>query len=139
MVIAMCRDPRKAIELAYQELEEYRRTREPLRLRDACEKAWLAIAMATDELLARSGFKKPESYRERRELLRELEKKRPIVAELGLRDKFAARGYYLHILGYHEGALSEDEVVEELEKAKRYIGDIEKLIAKQQQSKPPNK
>jgi len=60
--------------------------------------------------------------------LKELEKKFPRVAELGLRDRFGARGYYLHILGYHEEALSEEEVVEELEKAKKYVEDIEAIV-----------
>jgi hypothetical protein len=121
-------EAKRALELALKELEEYRMDRETLRLRDACEKGWLAALLATDVLLAKHGFKKPESYAERRTLLRELEKKVPEAAELGLRDRFGARGYYLHILGYHEGSLRDEEVAEELEKVKRYIEDVEKLL-----------
>jgi len=121
-------EARRALEFALRELEEYRKDRETLRLRDACEKGWLAALLATDALLTKHGFKKPESYAERRTLLRELEKKVPETAELGLRDRFGARGYYLHILGYHEGSLRDEEVAEELEKVKRYIEDIEKLL-----------
>jgi len=121
-------DARKALDLALMELEEYRRGREVLRLRDACEKGWLAALLATDALLAELGFGKPGSYAERRALLRELESRVPEAAELGLRDRFGARGYYLHILGYHEGSLREDEVAEELEKVRMYIEDVEKLL-----------
>lgn len=121
-------EARRALELALRELEEYRKDRETLRLRDACEKGWLAALLATDVLLAKHGFKKPESYAERRTLLRELEKKVPETAELGLRDRFGARGYYLHILGYHEGSLKDEEVAEELEKVKKYVEDVEKLL-----------
>ncbi len=121
-------EARKVLELAYKEVEVFHRDGELLRLRNACEKGWLAIILATDALLTRYGFKKPESYKERREFLRELERRYHEVAELGLRDRFGARGYYLHILGYHEGALSEDEVVEELKKVEKYISDVEKLL-----------
>ncbi len=121
-------DARKALDLALMELEEYRKGREVLRLRDACEKGWLAALLATDALLAELGFGKPGSYAERRALLRELESRVPEAAELGLRDRFGARGYYLHILGYHEGSLREDEVAEELEKVRKYIEDAEKLL-----------
>lgn len=121
-------DARKALDLALMELEEYRKGREVLRLRDACEKGWLAALLATDALLAELGFGKPGSYAERRALLRELESRVPEAAELGLRDSFGARGYYLHILGYHEGSLREDEVAEELEKVRKYIEDVEKLL-----------
>lgn len=116
------------MDLALMELEEYRRGREVPRLRDACEKGWLAALLATDALLAELGFGKPGSHAERRALLRELESRVPEAAKLGLRDRFGARGYYLHILGYHEGSLREDEVAEELEKVRMYIEDVEKLL-----------
>ena len=45
-----------------------------------------------------------------RRALENLEARYPKVSELGLRDRFAAGGYYLHIQGYHEGMLSNVEV-----------------------------
>ncbi|MBS7610320.1 hypothetical protein KEJ19_07170 [Candidatus Bathyarchaeota archaeon] len=39
--------------------------RDPL-LRDASEKAWLAVILATDLLLVTSGIGKPSSYKERK-------------------------------------------------------------------------
>ena len=121
-------EAKRALELADRELEEFCRERDALRLRDACEKGWLAALLATDALLAELGLGKPESYAERRVLLRELERKVPRAEKLGLRDRLGARGYYLHILGYHEGSLREDEVAEELSKARKYVEDVKRLL-----------
>jgi hypothetical protein len=121
-------EARKALELARRELQELRVDGEALRLRDACEEGWLAALIATDALLAGYGLGKPESYTERRTLLKKLEEKAPRAVELGLKDRLGARGYYLHILGYHEGSLREEEVAEELEKVERYVEDVEKLL-----------
>jgi len=119
---------KRALELALEELEKYRKDREALRLRDACEKGWLAVVLATDALLISFGYKKPESYGERRRALEELEAKHPRISELGLRDRFGARGYYLHVQGYHEGMLSDTEVETELVKVKEYIDDVEEIL-----------
>ena len=116
------------MELALEELEKYRRDREVLRLRNACGKGWLAVVLATDALLISFGYKKPESYSERRRALEELEAKHPKISRLGLRDRFGARGYYLHVQGYHEGMLSDAEVETELAKVKEYIDDVEEIL-----------
>ena len=121
-------EARKALKLALEELERYRKDREGLRLRNACEKGWLAVILATDTLLVSSGYKKPESYSERRRALEDLEVRYPKVSELGLRDRFGARGYYLHVQGYHEGMLSDIEVERELAKVKEYIDDVEEIL-----------
>ena len=118
----MLEEARKALKLAGRELQELRKDTEALRLRDACEEGWLAALVATDALLAEYCLGKPESYVERRRLLKKLEEKAPRAVELGLRDRLGARGYYLHILGYHEGSLREDEVAEE------HVEDAERLL-----------
>ena len=84
--------------------------------------------LATDTLLVSFGYKKPESYSEKRRALEELEAKHPRISELGLRDRFGARGYYLHVQGYHEGMLSDTEVERELAKVKEYISDVEEIL-----------
>ena len=121
-------EAKKALRLAFEELEEYRREREILRLRNACEKGWLAMVLATDTLLVNFDYKKPESYSERRRALEDLEAKHPKIAKLSLRDRFGARGYYLHIQGYHEGTLSDVEVEKELVKVKEYVEDAEQIL-----------
>ena len=75
-------EAKRALKLALEELEKYRRDREVLRLRNACEKGWLAIVLATDILLVNFDYKKPESYSERRRALEDLEAKHPKIAKL---------------------------------------------------------
>ena len=63
-------------------------------------------------------------------VLEELEARYPDIARLDLRDRFGARGYYLHIQGYHEGMLIDVEVERELVKVRMYIDDVEKIVRK---------
>ena len=121
-------EARRVLKLAFEELERYRRDCEPLRLRNACEKGWLALVLATDVLLVNFGYRRPESYSERRRMLKDLEAGNPEIAKVGLRDRFGARGYYLHIQGYHEGTLNYVEVEEELRRVEEYIRDVEKIL-----------
>ncbi len=121
-------DASKALAYSKDEYEKYLKTRDAFLLRDVSEKAWLAVVLATDVLLISYGFKRPESYRERRSILRELASKVSKVKELGLIDRLGARGYYLHILGFHEGALDEEDVKEELKNVEEYLKLIEELL-----------
>jgi len=49
-------EAKKALDMAFKEVKEFRKDRESLRLRDACEKGWLAIVLAIDALLVELGF-----------------------------------------------------------------------------------
>lgn len=118
----------KALTYAHEEYEKFEEKRDPLLLRDAGEKAWLAVILATDLLLVTSGIGKPSSYKERKNMLRTLVAKKPKLAELGIDDKFYARAYKLHILGFHEGALDPEDIQQEFKKTEEYLKTIESLI-----------
>jgi len=77
--------------------------------------------------LVASGIGKPSSYKERKNMLRTLIAKKPKLAELGIDDKFYARAYKLHILGFHEGALDPEDIKDELKKTEEYLKTIESL------------
>ena len=94
---------KRALRPALKGLEKYRKGREVLRLRSACEKGWLAVISATDILLTGLAYRRPESYSEGRGALEDLGARCPKASELGLRDRFGARGYYLHVRGYRKG------------------------------------
>lgn len=49
---------------------------------------------------------------------------------MGLRDRFMAREYTLHIRCFYDGECTIDAIKEELEKSKQYIADVAKLISK---------
>jgi len=53
---SLLEEARKALALAFEELREFHKDKEPLRLRDACEKGWLAVVLATDALLVELGL-----------------------------------------------------------------------------------
>ncbi|MEM1546793.1 MAG: PaREP1 family protein [Candidatus Methanomethylicia archaeon] len=118
----------KALAYAHEEYKKFEQKGDLLLLRDASEKAWLAVIIATDLLLMASGMGKPSSYKERKNMLRTLMAKEPKLAQLGIDDKFYARAYKLHILGFHEGILDAEDIKEELKKTEEYIKTIEKLI-----------
>ena len=102
-------------------------------IRDAAEKAWNAVVQATNALILSYLGKVPSSHWERRRLLRELEKMYPEIEKLGLRDRYSARERNLHELVFYEGIIDVEDIKIEIEKAKRFIEDVKKLIEKRQQ------
>jgi len=121
-------EARQALEAARAELKEAVSEGDAVKLRKACEAAWLAVVRAVDALLASSGLGPGESHRDRRNKLRKLEVSRPEVAGLGLRDRYMARMGYLHIDGFYEGTLGPEEAEEQLDKAEALLADVERLI-----------
>jgi hypothetical protein len=99
-----------------------------IRIRDAAEKAWNAVVQATNALILYYLGKTPSSHWERRRLLRELERVKPEVEGLGLRDRYSARERSLHELVFYEGVVDVNDVEFELEKAKKYVEDVRKLL-----------
>ncbi len=106
---------------------EGKRDSDPLKVRDAAEKAWNAVVQATNALLAKRNFPLPQSHIERRRTLGELERQDPEVRELGLRDRFMARAQSLHEECFYEGYCPVEILERDLEKVKEYIEDIKRL------------
>jgi hypothetical protein len=67
------------------------------------------------------------SHFERRKALRELEEEVEAVRRLGLRDRYMARYKALHE-AFYEGVADREEVRVELEKARKYVEDVEELL-----------
>ena len=84
-------DAFKALEHAKREYEEYLRTRDYMRLRNACEKGWLAVVLVTDHLITCAGVERAHGRAERAELLEELEERVDEVKRLGISDRMWAR------------------------------------------------
>ena len=111
----------KALERAIAELNEYARSRDPMLLREAAEKGWLAVSKAVESLLKARGIE-ARTYRERRDAL----------SKLGLdylRDRYAAREKFLHIDCFYDGLCDEDFVRKELDKVREIIDEIKELIS----------
>ncbi len=114
-------DALKALERAIAELNEYAKSRDPMLLREAAEKGWLAVSKAVESLLKARGIE-ARTYRERRDAL----------SKLGLdylRDRYAAREKFLHIDCFYDGLCDEDFVRKELDKVREIIDEIKELIS----------
>jgi len=121
-------DAERFLEEAVRELREAIASRDAIRARDAAEKAWNAVVQATNALLLYYTGRTPSSQWERRRMLRELEKARREFEELGFRDRYLARERNLHELAFYEGLAGFDEIEFEIEKARRYVEDVKRLV-----------
>jgi hypothetical protein len=101
---------------------------DPVRVRDAAEKGWNAVVQATDALIHALAGVRPMSHYERRVALRDLERRRDDVRDLGLRDRYMARYKILHGEAFYEGVIDPEEIILEFERVKEYIEAIEKLV-----------
>jgi len=61
-------------------------------------------------------------------MLRELERARREFEGLGFRDRYLARERNLHELAFYEGLAGFDEIEFEIEKARRYVEDVKRLV-----------
>lgn len=69
----------------------------------------------------------PKSHRDRRSLLRRLEREDVEIERMGIVDRSMARDHVLHMLGFYNGDIEPDEVRENFVKVKRYIENIEMM------------
>ena len=112
---------------AFQELAEGVKKGDPLKVRDSCEKGWLASVTAVDALLIKHGYEEAKTHVDRRRKLRELANKITEVSMVGLYDRIEARRSILHNNGFHSGILTPKETEDELKKVEGLIEDVESL------------
>jgi len=112
---------------AFQELAEGVKKGDLLKVRDSCEKGWLATVTAVDALLIKHGYEEAKTHIDRRRKLRELDDKITEVSKVGLYDRIEARRSVLHNDGFYGGILTPKETEEELKKVERLIEDVESL------------
>jgi len=122
-------EAKKAVVAASVEYEESIKKGDLMKLRDACEKAWLATLKATDALLEAYGLGAGETYKDRRNKLWKLKETERAVEDLGIYDRFNARMMILHLQGFYDGEVSYEQFKDEIEKVGRYINEVE-VIAK---------
>jgi len=127
-------EARRTLSKAFEELREGVKSGDMLRIRDACEKGWLATVKAVDAMLLSYGFEEAKTHVDRRRKLRDLSGKVYEVAELGIYDRVEARRSTLHSDGFYSSILTHEEVEEGLRKVEKLIEDVEKLIKRVQHS-----
>jgi len=112
---------------AFQELGEGIKKGDSLKVRNSCDKGWLAAVTAIDALLIRHGYEEAKTHVDRRRKLRELGDKLTEVSRMGLYDGIEARRSVLHNDGFYSGILTPEEAEEELKKVEGLIEDIRNL------------
>jgi len=128
-------EARKAVAAASIEYEESVKRGDVMKLRDACEKAWLATLKATDALLEAYGLSAGRTHKDRRDKLWKLKGRERAIEDLGIYDRFNARMMILHLQGFYDGDVSPEQFKDEMEKVSRYITEVEAL-AKRTLNKP---
>jgi len=128
-------EARKAVAAASIGYEESVKRGDVMKLRDACERAWLAALKATDALLEAYGLGAGKAYKDRRDKLWKLKGRERAIEDLGIYDGFNARMMILHLQGFYDGDVSPEQFKDEVEKVKRYITEVEAL-AKRALNKP---
>lgn len=114
------------VEEALREAEIEVRSPMDIRKRDACEKAFLAVIKAVDQLLIKHGYPEPQRHGERFGYLRELERKVPEIGEAQISEKLGARFGKAHVACFYEGRV--ELAIEEVEKARQLVEEIKRLM-----------
>jgi len=122
------REAKEVLARAFQELAEGAKSGDLLKVRDSCEKGWLAVVKAVDALLIKHGYEEAKTHADRRRKLRELASKLAAASRLGIYDRVEARRSVLHNDGFYGGVLTPEEAEEELKKVGELIEDVEGLL-----------
>jgi len=124
-------DAYRALDASRVELVEFRMSGDVMRLRDAAEKAWLAVNRAVEALLVALGVE-ARSYRDKRDWLRKL-------GYEALRDRFAAREKFLHIDCFYDGICDAEFVEYEISKVEEILRFVDEEIKKLRTKEQPSK
>ncbi len=112
----------KALEASKRELEEFKKSRDLMKLRDSAEKAWLAVNKAVEALLTAHRVD-AKTYREKRDGLRRL-------GYDSLAERFMARSQGLHIDCFYDEICNHLFVEDEIAKVEEIIRSIGEQIKK---------
>lgn len=97
-------------------------------VREACEHAFHAIVVATEELFIRHGFPIPSNHTERFNFLEELAGKDVKIKKLKLKERLGKAFEMLHVKGYYHGTYNTNDIVKRIKRAEEYIKDVEELL-----------
>ena len=97
-----------------------------MRRRDSCDKAFLAVIKAVDQLLVKHGYPEPQRHGDRFSYLRGLESKVPEIGRAELSERLGARFSKSHVACFYEGKI--ELAGEEVEKARKLVEEIGKFL-----------
>lgn len=109
------------------ELEQWRQSADEILLRDAAEKTWGAVTLATNDLLESYGRRAPSGTGARKSGLIAMERRNRRIRRLRMQDRFSAMESTLHKDCFYDGDCRLPLVPYVIEDAREYIDDVESL------------
>ena len=109
------------------ELQQWRDTNDEILLRDAAEKTWGAVTLATNDLLESFGRRTPSGTGARQIELNAIERRNRRFRAFRMLDRFSAMEAILHKDCFYDGDCRLPLVPDIIEDAREYIDDVESL------------
>ena len=114
---------------ALGELREWHMTDDPILLRDAAEKTWGAVTLASNALIESRGIEPPSGTNARKKAIIGLENGDRRLRALDLSSKFTNVKEVLHQSCFYEGDCPAEQVTEWItEDARAYLEDVSRLV-----------
>ena len=109
------------------ELQQWRDTGDEILLRDAAEKTWGAVTLATNDLLESFDRRVPSGTGARKSELNAIERRNRRFRRYRMQDRFAAMEATLHNNCFYDGDCRLPLVPDVIENAREYLDDVESL------------
>ena len=113
------------------ELQQWRGSNDEILLRDASEKTWGAVTLATNDLLESYDRRVPSGTSARKSELNALERRNRRLRSFRMLDRFAAMEATLHNDCFYDGECRLPLVPDVIENAREYLDDVESLVNRQ--------
>ena len=110
------------------ELQQWQDSNDEILLRDAAEKTWGAVTLATNDLLESFGRRVPSGIGARKSELNGLERRNRRFRAFRMQDRFASMEATLHNDCFYDGDCRLPLVPDIIEGARVYIDDVESLV-----------
>ena len=113
------------------ELQQWRGSNDEILLRDAAEKTWGAVTLATNDLLEFFERRAPSGTGARKNELHAVQRRERRVRSLRMLDRFSAMEATLHNDCFYDGDCRLPLVPDVIEEAREYLDDVEALSGAQ--------
>ena len=110
------------------ELQQWQQTNDEILLRDAAEKTWGAVTLATNDLLESLGRQVPSGTGARKSELNAIERRDRRFRAFRMLDRFSAMESILHKDCFYDGDCRSPLVPDVIEDAREYLDGVESLV-----------
>ena len=125
-----CLDDAKAMyNYARIELQQWQGSNDEILLRDAAEKTWGAVTLATNDLLESQGRNAPSGTGARKSELNALERRDRRFRRLRILAQFSLMEANLHNDCFYDGDCRLPLIPDIIEDARDYLDDVESLVS----------